>query len=107
MFGIGMPELVLILIVALIVLGPKKLPELARSIGKALAELKKTAEELKENIRLEEDPHEAPPRALDTPPALERPSALEPFSVVDAPRMSPAHGSPAEKPIEPKKESGP
>jgi Tat protein translocase TatB subunit len=52
MFGIGMPEFLLILVVALVVLGPKKLPELARSIGRALAEFKKTAEELKENISM-------------------------------------------------------
>lgn len=50
MFGIGMPELLLILAVALIVLGPKKLPELARSLGKGLAELKKSTEELKGNL---------------------------------------------------------
>jgi len=52
MFNIGMPELILILVVALVVLGPKKLPELARSIGKGLAEFKKSAEELKGNFAL-------------------------------------------------------
>ena len=41
MFGIGMPEFLLILVVALVVLGPKRLPELARSLGRGLAELKK------------------------------------------------------------------
>jgi sec-independent protein translocase protein TatB len=55
MFGIGMPELLLILAVALIVLGPKRLPELARSLGKGLAEFKKSTEELKENFNIGED----------------------------------------------------
>jgi sec-independent protein translocase protein TatB len=55
MFGIGMPEFLLILVVALVVLGPKKLPELARSIGKALAEFKKSADEMKENLNLGEE----------------------------------------------------
>ena len=48
MFGIGMPELLLILALALIVLGPKKLPELARALGKGMAEFRKATDELKE-----------------------------------------------------------
>lgn len=55
MFGIGMPEFLLILVVALVVFGPKKLPELARTIGRALAEFKKSADELKENLNLGEE----------------------------------------------------
>jgi len=55
MFGIGMPEFLLILVVALVVLGPKKLPELARSLGRGLAELKKTTGDLKQNIDFGDD----------------------------------------------------
>jgi Tat protein translocase TatB subunit len=51
MFGIGMPELLLILALALIVLGPKKLPELARALGKGMAELRRATEDLKDEFR--------------------------------------------------------
>jgi TatA/E family protein of Tat protein translocase len=48
------PDLLVILAIALIVFGPKKLPELAKTIGKAMAELKKTTEEVKESIGINE-----------------------------------------------------
>ena len=51
MFGIGMPELLLILALALIVLGPKKLPELARALGKGMAEFRRATDELKDEFR--------------------------------------------------------
>jgi sec-independent protein translocase protein TatB len=50
LFGIGMPELLLILAIALIVVGPKKLPELARALGRGFAEFKKATNELKESL---------------------------------------------------------
>ena len=54
MFGsIGMPELILIFIVALLVFGPKKLPEIGKSIGKGLAEFKKASDDLKRTIEHE------------------------------------------------------
>jgi TatA/E family protein of Tat protein translocase len=59
MFGsIGMPELVIILVIALIIFGPRKLPELGRSLGKSIGEFKRASNELRntldEEIRVEE-----------------------------------------------------
>ena len=59
MFGsIGMPELVIILVIALIIFGPRKLPELGRSLGRSIGEFKKASNELRstldEEIRIEE-----------------------------------------------------
>lgn len=53
--SIGMPELILIFIVALIVFGPKKLPEIGKSLGKGLAEFKRASDDLKQNIQKEVD----------------------------------------------------
>ncbi len=58
MFGIGLPELLVILAVALIVVGPDKLPELAKNIAKTLAQLKQGAEELKTELNEAANPKE-------------------------------------------------
>ena len=55
MFGIGMPELILILAIALIIIGPKKLPDLAKSLGRAMREFKKATNELKESIEIDSE----------------------------------------------------
>ena len=56
MFGIGLPEMILIMALALIVVGPDKLPDLARSLAKTIMELKKTAEGLKDTLAEEGNP---------------------------------------------------
>jgi len=59
MFGMGMPEILLILAIALIVLGPKKLPEVAKSLGRGIAEFKKATQEFKDNLEVDNDLKEA------------------------------------------------
>jgi len=75
MFGsIGMPELIIILTIALIIFGPRKLPELGRSLGKSLGEFKRASNELRntldEEIRIEEQRNTEraapPPRPVET-----------------------------------------
>lgn len=55
MFGIGLPEMIVILVVALIVVGPEKLPDLARSVAKWAFDLKRTVNQVKDSLADEED----------------------------------------------------
>ncbi len=77
MFGIGMQELLIVLVIALIILGPKKLPEMARTLGRAFAELQRATQDLRSSVDFdlsEDDPslHEEPEdedKDDDLPPA--------------------------------------
>ncbi len=110
MFGIGMPELILIAVVALIVLGPQKLPDLAKSLGRAVREFRKATSELKETLQVDGEFSEVkkafddfhadvnktiqPEAETGTPPAGPAQSTTDAPAAAGAPR-DPAPGEPS------------
>ena len=90
MFGLGVPELMLIFIIALVLFGPKRLPEIGRTLGKAMGEFKKATDELKNTVerevRMEELRSISPP--MITP--VETVSRTEPVTLLRPVEPAPA-----------------
>jgi Tat protein translocase TatB subunit len=81
MFGIGVPELLVILVVALLVLGPQRLPEVAKALGKALAEFRRATSDLSEElgnaqVMLEEEVRQAERKARAAQPQATPPATI-------------------------------
>lgn len=90
MFGIGFTELLVILVVALLVFGPQRLPELARSLGKSLAEFRRASSDLRQSFFDATDPTR-PPAEQPAPAA----SAPAPAAALAAPAGAPEGSAPA------------
>jgi Tat protein translocase TatB subunit len=97
MLNIGPQELILVLIVALVVVGPQKLPELGRTIGKAMREFRKIQDDVKDTIRFDMDddpepyarPKTTPRTPTPTPNAAGTAGALPaPTDLADEPHVS-------------------
>lgn len=93
MFGIGLPELILIMAVALIVVGPEKLPDLARGLAKQFFELKKAANVLKDSLQEEENSGK-PTTDLTSSVGFSRPEQLAAAAFAAQGRQPAEPGSP-------------
>jgi TatA/E family protein of Tat protein translocase len=89
MFGpIGMPELIVIMVIALIIFGPRKLPELGRSLGRSLNEFKRASNELKHTLDEEIRVEEQRSTERQQPPDIPRPVVVGEEDEAGVPRQS-------------------
>ena len=93
MGNVGFPELIIIFVVALLVFGPKRLPELGRSLGRGLSEFRRASSELKSSIEREIQAAEVEQVLAEKPgaqkPSTEKPSADKPTAETPAEVPSP------------------
>jgi TatA/E family protein of Tat protein translocase len=102
MFGIGPLELVMILVVALLVFGPKRVPELARTIGRGLAEFRRASNDLRESLALDDLKRDVR-QSLDTTNTIHRPGdrpAQAGDDLATAPKESSEKQHPGELPLD-------
>ena len=76
MFGIGPEELILVLVVALLVLGPERLPRVARDVGRVVGDLRRTSDEFREEVLQADKYLEKPAASAPTPVAEPAPAAI-------------------------------
>ena len=93
MFGIGLPEMIIILVVALLVVGPSKLPELAKTLGKAFTEFRRMADEVKETFEEEVIKEEQAKTSATTEEAKEGEKKQEDAPQNDTPQDVAAYSS--------------
>ncbi len=105
MFGIGMPELMVIMVVALVVLGPKRLPEIARALGKGLAEFRRATADVSEELRKAQRAIEEEARAAEAA-ARRTAAAKQAAAVVKPAEGAVAVGTPADAPSDPDPAAG-
>ncbi len=98
MFGVGGPELLIICVVALIVIGPKKLPELLRSLGKGMAEFKRVSNDVKSTLDDEVKKAETTARKREVDEEMERRKAAK-AEAEAAEAAGPATDAPAQEPV--------
>ena len=103
MFGIGMTELMVIFVIGLVVLGPKRLPEMARSMGRSLAEFRRASNDMRREFMAVSDEVKIDPHALDSAPATgpEKPALPGTPTAGAAPEDSPSAGDAGAKAPEP------
>lgn len=95
MFGIGMQELVLVLLIALVVIGPRKLPEVARALGKGYAEFRRAFDDMKRSVETEVRTDEIRRTLLDLPPPAQ-PAPRKPPAPGEDPGPPPGPGAPGD-----------
>ena len=84
MFGLGMPELLVILVVALVIIGPKRLPEIARALGKGMREFRRATDEIKHNFTVDRDVYDPGPELKKIQQAEQSPPEKPPEAPVSS-----------------------